>query len=69
MGLSILRIVHIDCYSNDAEVEIVKRKSSGSDIWNENENAEQFDDSIFEKIQLTLFQERHGFWLFEIVKH
>lgn len=53
-GISILRLNSIDCYSNNAEVEIIKRKASGSDNWVDNETAQPVSNDIFVKLNSVI---------------
>lgn len=53
-GVTILRILNIDPYSNRAEVEVVRRKPSGEDTWNMNESSKNISEDIFIKIKIIL---------------
>ena len=50
IGVSIIRILEIDKYSNNAHTEIVIRKSSNEEFYMTNTNATNLPDDVSEKI-------------------
>lgn len=53
-GISLFRINSIDCYSNDSEVELIKRKANDITDWAYNSSAEQLSDEVSSKIDSVI---------------
>ena len=49
-GKTLLRIINIDCYSNNCEVEVITRQPSDSSEWNNNELSLQLEKDVQTKI-------------------